>query len=72
MLNTWMEMREHSEDHIEVLLITEFTDKDGELETLAVNNMVDATSKEQAEHYVTYYEEQGVKVKRVTYEAYTG
>lgn len=72
MLNTWMEMRVHNDDHIEVLLITECTWKDGSKETLAVNEMLNATSKEQAEHYVSFYEEQGVKVKRVTYEAYTG
>lgn len=72
MLQTTMEMRINSEDYVQVVLITEFVEEDGQNETLAFNELLDATSLEQANDYVKYYEERGVKVLRVTTGTYTG
>ncbi|PER55824.1 hypothetical protein CN495_08720 [Bacillus thuringiensis] len=72
MLQTKMEMRINSEDYVQVVLITEFVEEDGQNETLAFNELLDATSVEQANDYVKYYEERGVKVLRVTTGTYTG
>ncbi|KLA04804.1 hypothetical protein B4086_5762 [Bacillus cereus] len=72
MLQTTMEMRINSEDYVQVVLITEFVEEDGQNETLAFNELLDAKSVEQANEYVKYYEERGVKVLRVTTGTYTG
>ncbi|PGR83489.1 hypothetical protein [Bacillus cereus] len=72
MLQTTMEMRINSEDYVQVVLITEFVEEDGQNETLAFNELLDAKSLEQANEYVKYYEERGVKVLRVTTGTYTG
>lgn len=72
MLQTKMEMRINSEDYVQVVLITEFVEEDGQNETLAFNELLNATSVEQANDYVKYYEERGVQVLRVTTGTYTG